>query len=563
VSPRGIKLGSLIEYPAWMFPTVVAIPAVVACGWFNWTMWQRADALQLPAYDSAFFEQVVWNLGRGRGFSSGFFNSSFLGLHFSPLLAIPALLELLWPDARLLMVLNVIALASAGPAAYLFLRALLEGARIGSRIWPAQAIHLDPRGVRCSLPHLQCTRSAAPSRRPSWTTRTHPKKQASWGPRGTTQLSSPYSRTFLGNPVIAAALAAPLPLWVAIQNAAGAGFHPEALALPMLFLAGWAGLRSRWSICWVCAVVALCAQENQAYSVAVIGLLILIGTSRRNGLALILVAILWTATAELVIMPGLRGSITSDLATYYDWLRHPTVAAIGAAIARPGGWMALAIMVAGMAGLPLLRPAWLALALPPLIGDLLSAHQPQPDLQLHYGLPLVLPVLVAGGLGARQLFDRHLSLEHRSSKEEDPSRYLTGSLAAGAVLAIPGLLLGATLGSLLGQRVAPAPAGLPQLIACTALLPARAPVATDDGVAAPLAARPVERPLTWVRSTDWVVVDRQDTQPTYVNVAARAGHIATLQSEGRHRLCDDGRFQLWGPAIRPSPFLTRNTPIDR
>src|SRR5262249_46386784 len=150
---------------------------------------------------TAFFEQLVWNLGHGRGLTSGYFAGSFLGLHFEPVLALPAALELAWPDARLLALLHAAALAAAAPSAFLLLRALLAG----------------PPGADLA----------------------------------------------------AAALAAPLPLWLALQWAARAGFHPEAIALPLALLAGWAGLRGRWRLCWACAVVALLAKEDQAYAVAV------------------------------------------------------------------------------------------------------------------------------------------------------------------------------------------------------------------------------------------------------------------------------------------------------
>src|SRR5215467_1817223 len=109
--------------------------AIAAAALYGWTLLSRADALLLPAYDTAFFQQVVWNIGHGRGFASDFFPASFLGLHFSPLL-------------------------------------LLLGELVANR----------------------------------------------W---------------------LAAALAAPVPLWAALQQAAWAGFHPEALALPLVLLAGW------------------------------------------------------------------------------------------------------------------------------------------------------------------------------------------------------------------------------------------------------------------------------------------------------------------------------------
>ena len=454
-----------LRHPLDVLTAAPGLAAVAGFALFAWTLLQRADALQLPAYDTAFFEQLVWNLGHGHGLASGFFPGAFLGLHFSPLLAVPAALEVAWPDARLLVVLHVAALAAAAPAAYLLLRELLAG-------------------------------------RP-------------------------------GADLAAAALAAPLPLWLALQEAARAGFHTEALALPLVLVAGWAGLRGRWWLCWACAAVALAAKEDQAYAVAVIGLLLAVhGPSRRLGIALAAAAVAWGAAAELLVMPALLGPVPSDLQSYYQWLHHPTPARLIAAVAFPAGWLAFAAMVAAMAGLPLLRPAWLALALPPLLGDLLSAHAPQPELRLQYALPLVVPVLVAGGLGARRLLDRARPLP----------------AAALAALALPAVAIGVAFGPLLGQRPAPAPPALARLVACTAALPAAAPVAVDDDAAAALAARPLEKPLTYGGPSDWVVVDRAGPLPSYVNAAARAAHLAALPAGGRRLLCDDGRFQLWSPA---------------
>lgn len=436
--------------------------AALAFGLAAWTLLQRTQALQMPAYDTAFFEQLVWNLDHGRGLSSGFFPGNFLGLHFSPLLALPAALEVAWPDARLLTLLNAAALALSAPAAYLLLSALLRG------------------------------RS--------------------------------------GGGVTAAALAAALPFWLALQQAARAGFHTEALALPLALTAGWAGLRGRNLICWAAAVGALCAKEDQAYAVAVIGLLLTVhGPSRWQGIALGLVAVVWGAALQLAVMPALRGGVTTDVDPYYAWLRHATADELATAVTRPSGWLAFAAMLAAMVGLPLLRPAWLTLALPPLLGDLLSAHPSQPELHLQYALPLVVPVLVAGGLGARRLLAR-----------PRPQAALAG-------LALPALLIGAAFGLLLGQRPPTGPPALSRLLACTAALPAMAPVAVDDDAAAALAARPVERPLTYGGPSDWVVVDLDGPLPTYVDSRARQQHLAALPAEGRRLYCSDGRFQLWGP----------------
>jgi uncharacterized membrane protein len=521
--------------PAGALPVAAGVGAAAL---FAWSLLSRSDALVLPAYDTAFFQQVVWNLGHGGGFASGFFPASLLGLHMEPLLVVPALLERAWPDARLLSVLDAVALGAAAPAAYLFLEALL-GARGRAGGW------------------------------------------------------------------LAAALAAPVPLWAETQWAAWAGFHTEALALPLVLLAGWAGLRGRTALCWALAVAALAAKEDQAYAVAVIGLLLFVhGPSRHQGAALAGTAVLWGAAAELAIMPALRGGVASQVENYYQWLHTAGPAQVASALANPTGWLAFTGLVAGLAGLPLLRPAWLALAAPPFVADLLSAHPAQPELHLQYGLPLIVPLLVAAGLAAPRQLERRSSSRReirrpgapdrgpaprtgaslpvvgergpqKQGREipgspgnrgggvrisrggvgcmggEDPSDYLTGVLSTRpallAVLALPALLVGALTGPVLVRHPA-APPALARLQACAAVLPATAPVAADDSAAAALASRPVLRLLTEARPGDHVVVDRRGLQPSYVWQPDRRRVLAALPGQDRRLLCDDGRFQVWGPA---------------
>ena len=129
-----------------MRPALVAIGAgLVGFGLFSWTLLQRADALLLPAYDNAFFQNVIWNVGHGGGFRSSLFAANFLGLHFEPLIVVPALLERLWANVRLLLMLNTLALAATAPAAFFFLRSLLGDARrwisaaLAAPLSPAQA----------------------------------------------------------------------------------------------------------------------------------------------------------------------------------------------------------------------------------------------------------------------------------------------------------------------------------------------------------------------------------------------------------------------------------------
>jgi hypothetical protein len=449
------------------------VPAAAAALFFGavaWVLLRRADRLQVPAFDAAFFEQVVWNVGHGGGFWSGYYDANFLGLHFSPLLVLPALLERAWPDARLLPLLGAAGLALSAPAAYLFLRELL-------------------------------------------------------GDRGRW---------------LAAALAAALPLTVAVQNAAGAGFHTEDVALPCVLLMGWAGLGGRWWICWLCAIVALCAKEDQAYGVAVMGLVLMTRRPRaRQGVALVAAAVAWAGVVWLLAMPALRGAVSGDVTSYYAWLREASPTALAAALARPDGWAVALGTVAGLGALPLLRPGWVALALPPLLGSLLSTHYPQPELRLQYALPMVVPLIVAAGLGGERLL----------RWEPPPALRARPAVVPGALVLLAFLAAPVAVRSGFGTPPVQAPAdpALGRLLSCTRALPPEAPLAADDTVAVPLAARPVERPLPWAAATDWIVVDRRIRPPGYVDERWRAGQLAAVGRYGRHLYCDDGRFQLWGP----------------
>ena len=456
--------------------------AIAAAALYSWTLLSRADALLLPAYDTAFFQQVAWNIGHAGGFSSSFFAANFLGLHFEPLLAVPALLERLWADARLLSLLNALALGASAPAAYLFLDALTLP-RVGGRV--------------------------------------------GGGVPGGAGGGGPSSR---GRGWLAAALAVPLPFWAALQEAARAGFHTEVLALPLVLLAGWAGLRGRWVACWALAIAALLAKEDQGYAVAVVGALLFFhGPSRLPAAGLAGVAVSWGVAIEYAVMPALRGAVVSQVDPYYRWLHAASAGQIALALANPAGWLAFGGMVACLAGLPLLRPGWLTLALPPLAADLLSAHGPQPELRLQYALPLVVPLLVAAGLGARRL----------------PERLPAVSIAG---MSVPALVLGAVVGPLPGVDVMHPTPALAHLHACTSRLPARAPTAADDSTAAALASRPVLRLLPDARPGDFAVVDRSGRLPDYISRPDRNRVLADLPGQGRRLLCDDGRFQLWSPA---------------
>lgn len=339
-----------------------------------------------------------------------------------------------------------------------------------------------------------------------------------------------FLRALTGRPGLAAALAAPLPLWPALQEAARAGFHPETMGVGLALLAGWSALRGRPLLCWCLAFLALGAKEDQAWNVLVIGLAVATQPStRRIGLRLAGAAIVWGVTVTGVVMPILRVGHHVDTDNYYRWLAAASPGAILHALTLSGGWLALLVMIVCAGCLPLLRPTWLALAAPPLVADLLSAHDPQPVLHLQYGLPLVLPVLVAAAVAARSLH--------------------AGLLIP--ILVFPPVILALTLGSLppsIRSNALPfqRPPALARLEACVRGVPPAASVAADDTLLAPLSSRQNIRELTAAQPRDYLVVDRQALLPGYVVVVNRD---RVLVGSNRPILCDDGRFLALGPSI--------------
>jgi len=500
-----------------MAAMAVLASATVGAGWHLFMSLRRADGLTSGAFDQAYFQQLVWNLSQGNGLRSSFNPGEFLGLHFSPLLALPAALQPLWSDARLLHALQALAIGLSVVAAFLLVRAILR---------------------------------SAPERH--------------W---------------------MAAALALPIPFWAVMQQQTRAGFHTEILALPLILLAGWAGLTQRAALFWLFALLALGAKEDQVFPVAVIGLLVAARAPgrvtcgmRRMGLALTGVAVVWAVLVFGLVMPALRAGVTYDIDRYYAWLggaagllRAPfeQTDALVAALTRPEGWLVTGGLVISLALLPLLRPRWALLLVPPTVVHLLSRHEPQPQLLLQYGLLLVVPAIVAGGLGARRLLAFGRRARHgarsRPPVARDGARHgaRSGSRrrngrAPVAVLAGLGLLIGPAFGVAFARGAVPPfswveqgfysrPAAVDRLVRATSSIPPGAPISADWGAAAILADRP-RLELPPVASPDtYVVIDRSAYVTGVLRWRDRGAWLEALEDSGRRLLVDDGRFQVWGP----------------
>jgi uncharacterized membrane protein len=342
---------------------------------------------------------------------------------------------------------------------------------------------------------------------------------------------------------LAMALSAPIPFWAATQEAARDQFHPENLALALAMLAAWAGLRQKSWLFWTLVVALVSCKEDQTYTALVIGFLIWsLGAPamKAHGKRVMIFAVAWLLLGS-AIQELIRGPGTSPVLSYYSWFFEGGRNFFVIAASRPDPWLALAGLLISLLGLPLFAPRWLLFAIPPLAANLLSSHDPQERLQLHYALLVMFPLIVAAGFGARRLL-----VQPAFGAWHMPAPALVG-------FAAPALIVGFVAGGLppalgaeswLYQR----PPAVDRLLSATAVIPRGAPVYADDGAAVWL----TDRAQIWIlydhpQPDHYVVIDRQAWGHRGDRVASRADAIALMSATGRRLLVDDGRFQVWSP----------------
>jgi uncharacterized membrane protein len=471
----------------WLPAAVVGAATVASAVWIAAELLRRDMALATPAYDQAFYQQLVWNLDHGRWFFSSFNQNSFLGVHFEPLLVVPAAFELVWPDPRLLTVINSLAVALVAPAAFLFLRAAFAPSRGGDYLAAALA---------AVLPFTPTMQEVARAGYHTETMAFPAVLLAGWA--GLTH-----------RPVQMWALA-PIPLLAKEDQLYAVG----VIAL-MVAVRGRGAMRRHGLLLLGVAV---------AWGVA---LFLLIMPALRGG-----------AVVDTQNYYGWLGTFPTQLLAP---IREPH--AVWMQLSSLAGWTAVAVLVVSLGGLPLLRPGWALLILPALAADLLSRHYPQPELRLQYALLIVAPGLAAAAMGGRRAL---FLIERISLQRPQLRRRLAPALVA---VVVPGLALGGILGSLPPADSASAafarPASWSELAAVTSAIPPGAPVASDDDVASLLASRPVIHVLPSLCDRCYVVIDRSAESP-FMSDAQRARLLVALPA-GRRVIADDGRFQVWSP----------------
>lgn len=309
---------------------------VVAFAGYAFARWAT---LQSSAFDLAYFDQIVWNGAQGHGFVSSFAPYPFFGQHFSPALGL--LVPFYWIHASPLWLLGAQSLALGAAVVPLYLLA---------RTW------LD---YRSSM--VACVAYVA-------------------------QLF--------------------------VLRAVNYDFHTEALAVPFVFLAVLGAARASGagdSVLLLSGVAPWLGKEDGALVSLGIGFLAWAVLRRRAGLALMATSIAYGVVVTTLVMPAIRGGQPGDLIDRYSYLgssvpgvllglvSHPLVALLH--VFSPGPLIAVAVMLGGVAFLPLARPLAAVAAVPPLMLELLSSHLPQSTLLDQYGLQAGPLLFIAALLG--------------------------------------------------------------------------------------------------------------------------------------------------------------------
>lgn len=475
----------------------VAIGAVLATIWASSILWRRLDGLATGAYDLGFFQQVIWNIGTTGRWTSSFHEGSFLGLHFSPILVVPALLQrVVGFEPHVLSLVHAVGIGGLVVASHLFLREVLRPSR-----WSGAGAALVAVLV------------------PVWPT-------TQW------IIRSDFHPELIG--VVLALLAG----WAGLRD------RPRAM-----WLLAAAALVTREDVAYAVLVIGLVIRARGGKRM------------RARGRMLAIVAGVAGTAIFLVIMPLLRDGAPSDTAEYYAWLgaglHIPTApvrlpARFLEAILRPEPWLVLLGMIVGLGGLPVLSRRWLALVVPPFAALLLSAHAPQAAIINQYPIILVVPLIVAAGFGGRV----SLAWTTRRRRRASSPRAAAPSFVPPVAL-IVGALTMAWLTGPLPPFASRLPAsltrssGLDDLRNIVVAIPTDAPVVADEGLVSPLAARPYIGRLAAAsppRADAYIVIDRDAWSPSAVSAARRERLVAWLEAGVRPVVADDGRFRVWGPA---------------
>ncbi|MGH3002199.1 MAG: DUF2079 domain-containing protein [Gaiellaceae bacterium] len=210
-------------------------------------------------------------------------------------------------------------------------------------------------------------------------------------------------------------LASPVTQWANLFD-----FHPET-AVPLLLVAGAIFMQRGRLLPFAATAVLACSTKEDVCLVYVMwGLLLLAHRRRRIGAAMVGAGIAWFVLATQVAIPALGGNLDyysarfggergSSLGAVFAFLVEHPAQSLGELAAKSNVEILVALVVCS-GGLALLAPRFLALAIPGLAANFLSAYSYQHDLHFHYQLvpaaAFALASACGAGVAARRLSGR-------------------------------------------------------------------------------------------------------------------------------------------------------------
>ncbi len=391
----------------------------------------RWQSLETNAFDLAFFDQIVFNTSQGRWFETSFVEYNFAGQHLEPILL--AFVPGYWLGGGPLLLTTTQAAVAAAAAFPLY--------------------HL---ARRLGLSSAIAVASVA---------------------------------AYLANPYL--------------LRAVGFDFHPEVMAALPAFTAAWAIASGRTRLAVAATLSLLLFKEDTVFLVLALAGFMWLRGQRRPAAGTAVVGLGYAIIAVFLIMPAIRDGQPSDLVARYGYLLPEgggtanvasTPLRALAELLHPAQLRTAGLFLASSAIVGLAKPRLLVAVVPGLALALLSTHEPQRRLELHYAAELVPTAMVVTLLAAASLGERL----HRL--------VLAGIIAAPALLAAVVLNpFGASHGTPPNERHRAA------VLAAIALVPAdeHVSVSAQSGLLPRLSQRVEAHEFPGFSGrADWVIVDR-------------------------------------------------------
>lgn len=205
-------------------------------------------------------------------------------------------------------------------------------------------------------------------------------------------------------------------------------FHPELMEPLFLLGAIWCVVTTRRTLYWLFLLLSLFCKEDVAIYTFALGICVFARGQKGRGVATVLVSAAWAVTAWTVIIPAYAASgegVSHFVGERWSHLGSSYSEVFVSVIASPGTVATRLFMgagagtVLGLAGIPVLAPEILVIAVPGMVLNLLSRFEEQALLRIHYAAPIVPFMAWAFLVGLRRLgtlMERVPVLRRRSPK---------------------------------------------------------------------------------------------------------------------------------------------------